>query len=486
MPEQPGLEVAYHNVQPSLEVWKGPDRDSPEKEAVPHYDKEAVHYHQTQYGSAPEVVDSTPKKKPTSRKRLLWIIGTLVVLIVVLATVLGGVLGSKASKSSSPAATEAGPNPAGGPGTGAGNSTNSNSTSTDIPGSKTLRRGSSLSVTGWRNLDGHVEKYLSFQTFIGELGLMKSSGVNDSWESLTAFNLFPPARPDTKIGATTIIFGTTFKPQIEVFYTGAQSRLLGTGYNPNNDGESKFGPDSVNNKFFTGLNSSLASYWPWIIQQDSDGTLVHVRNQLGDGDIFSPQSVWDRNRLNATAWARSPLAIVPLSASFSKMAVEGGYAVFYKSLEGGFLAVEVPSLARAKELDENYTLPWPPIPPEIPLPEKAPIAAFSVAGAGQTVKTHVLWVDEESNISVLFLDTLRGTPTWLVLQPEELKGVDEDSGLACLTLANSPAGPSGGPILLEAGSEDNIRCYFVRGGLVHEATMNVLGAWSVLGVVPIP
>ncbi|KAK4220137.1 hypothetical protein QBC37DRAFT_381845 [Rhypophila decipiens] len=491
MPEQPGLEVAYRNVQPSLEVWKGPDLDSPDKEAVPHYDKEAVRYHQTQYGSAPEVLDTTPKKKSTSRKRLLWIIGTLVVLMVILAAVLGGVLGSKASKSTSPAVTEAGPKPAGGPGTGgagtggAGNSTNSNSTSTDIPRPKTLRQGSSLSVTGWRNMDGHVEKYLTFQTPQDELRLMKSPGVNGSWEAPMSFNAYP--KPDTKITATILMFQDYFRPQIEIFYTGKQSRFLGTNYNDQNPGDIKFVEDSVNSlKFFTGLNSSLASYWPWIIQQDSDGTLVHVRDRLG-GD-FGPNPVWDRNRLNATAQAGSSLAIVPLSTNFSAMAVEGGYAAFYQQIEGGTLAVEVPSLATARELFENYSLSWDLDIPTITLPRRAQLAAFSVArdDAESWVNTYVLYIDEEDNINVLYTDMSTGVPVWTIVQPEQLKGVDTDSSLACLTLASSPAGPSGGPILLEVGSEDNMRCYFVRGGLVQEAKLSEFGGWSVVGVVPIP
>ncbi|KAM7207019.1 hypothetical protein V8F33_000118 [Rhypophila sp. PSN 637] len=486
MTEQPGLEVAYRqHVQPSLEVWKGPDPDSPDKEAVPHYDKDAVRYHQTQYVSAPEVLDTTPKKKPASRKRLFWIIGTLVVLMVILAAVLGGVLGSKASKSTSPAATEAGPKPAEGPGTGGkGDSTNSNSTSTDIPRPKTLRQGSSLSVTGWRNMDGHVEKYLTFQTPQDELRLMKSHGVNDSWEAPMSVNAYP--KPDTKITATIIIFEDYFNPQIEIFYTGKQSRFLGTNYNDQNPGDIKFIEDSVNSlRFFTGLNSSLASYWPWIIQQDSDGTLVHVRNRLLGN--FAPSLVWDRNRLNATAQAASSLAIVPLSTNFSAMAVEGGYAVFYQALEGGTLVVEIPSLERAQELDGNYTLPWPMELPTITLPRRAQLAAFSVArdDTESLVNTYVLYIDE-GNINVLYTDMGSGSPIWTIVQPDALKGVDGDSGLACLTLASSPAGPSGGPILSEVGTEDNMRCYFVRGGLVQEAKMSEIRDWSVVGVVPIP
>lgn len=245
------------------------------------------------------------------------------------------------------------------------------------------------------------------------------------------------------------------------------------------------GDDSVNNvQIVTGLNSSLSSYWPWTIQQDSGGGLLHVRNKLGG---FAPRAEWDVNRINITALVGSSLAVVPMSANFSRIALKGGYGVFFQATDGR-LSVAVTDL-ESPELDPTYPLSWPTELPVITPPKKAAIAAFSVArsdDAQQRVNTYVLYIDESSNINMLYTDVSGGSPVWSTAQPAALRGVDADSSLTCLNMATSPEGPSGGAILLEEGTEDTMRCYFTMGGIVKEAKLVGGTEWTIVGSIPIP
>lgn len=43
------------------------------------------------------------------------------------------------------------------------------------------------------------------------------------------------------------------------------------------------------------------------------------------------------------------------------------------------------------------------------------------------------------------------------------------ASLAYLATTFSPSGPSGGPIPLESGTDETMRCYFMRKGLLKEA-----------------
>ncbi|KAM7209075.1 hypothetical protein V8F20_000684 [Naviculisporaceae sp. PSN 640] len=491
--QQPGMQVAYES---GLEHWDEFYAGGKEATTPDH-----SHYHSGSGSDAPELVTSEtrPQGKSAKRKRILWIIGALVALIVILAAILGGVLGSRAGKSN-PTTTRENTKPTG-DGTDSDSSPTVSPTSkteTNISGSKTMRQGSSLAVTGWRNADGVIEKYLFFQSPQDDLYMMEwkqsKPGSDGTWKAPVSFNA--SAEPDTRLSVSLIVYSDYFTPQIELFYTATSSRLLGTSINDQT--VPKFNDDSINSmQILTGTNSSLSSYWPWTIQQDSDGALRHVRNKLGGSD-YSPQSEWDVNRIeNVTAPRHLPgtsLAVVPMSTDFERIAWKAGYGVFYQGVDGR-LNVQVTDLYSPAILaEEGYHLSWPVELPSIMMPKRTPIAAFSVArGNGDKygrVNTYVLYIDEIFDINVLYTDTSGSIdePLWKVAQPKELKGVDEDSSLACLTMATSPYGPTGGPIPLEPGTEETMRCYFVRDGKVMEVMLKTGTAtdWSVVGNVPIP
>ncbi|KAK0614710.1 hypothetical protein B0T14DRAFT_570614 [Immersiella caudata] len=143
-----------------------------------------------------------------------------------------------------------------------------------------------------------------------------------------------------------------------------------------------------------------------------------------------------------------------MSANFSRIALKGGYAVFYQ-VPSGRLVVSITDL-HIPELDPSYPLSWPPGLPSIPLPDLSPIAAFSVArpqDEQQRADIYVLYLDASPNINVVFTDTSSGSPTWKTTQPPALRGVDPDTSIACLNMATSPRTSTVLEQLLEPASE---------------------------------
>ncbi|KAK1750419.1 hypothetical protein QBC47DRAFT_120912 [Echria macrotheca] len=470
LPQQPGLEVRdnlYHDAK-ELVIPKYPETytgESPVSSLPPPPHSE---YH------------APPDARPR-RKRMWIIIGGLIALVVVLAAVLGGVFGSRAAKSASDSDSAA-KNGTASPDATAGPSPGSNSTTSPL---KNVRQGSALTVAGWRKPDGNIEKYLFYQDPTDGLRYSRCNstqplaGQDSCWGPSRSFFSF--SQPNSQLGVGLLIFATRHQPQVELFYTGESTRLLGTNFN--DQSKPSVAEDSVTEmEIVTGVNSSLTSYWPWTIYQDGSGGLLHVRNQLGGG--WSPASIWDVNRINITAMMGTKLAMVPLSANFTRIAVKAGYAVFYQALDGT-LSVAATDI-NSPERDPSYAVSWPTQLPPITMPKLAPIGAFSVARPSdglQRVDTYVLWIDDSSNVNMLYTDSSSGNAVWKTKQPTSLRGLDKDSNLACLNMGTSPQNAANTPILLDPAS-DEIRCFFQKGGLIMEAKLDGTD-WTVTGSVPI-
>lgn len=535
---QPGLEVA---PQPGLEVAPAQEHGHSFPEVrtnefaldgkepiITKYPYTSVPTYPEPYYHSPEehhaVAEPAPSEQKPRRRPLWLVVGIVAAVVVILAAVLGGVLGSRAAKSSSSSAGPSASSDNGNnssPGPAPSNSTGSSNTTTTTP-PLPVRKGSSLAITGWRKSDGSVASYLFYQDPQDGLRYSKCDTShrtpgNDSscWESPVSFNSFPDA--DTPLAASTIIWGdqyevclsmlarnhlvnllcipslTSGQPQIELFYAGFKTRLLGVNFN--DQSTPPVGDDSVNKALISpGANSSLAAYWPWTLYQDGSGVLFHVRNLLG-GNFGPSGTTWDNNKLNVTALASSRLAVVPMSANFSRVAVKGGYAVFYQ-LPDGHLAVSVTDLT-SPELDQAYPLSWPATLPSIALPKRAPFAGFSVARGGdalQRVDSYILYLDAAANINVLYTDSSAAPSSsgsssqapgvvWKTAQPAALKGVDADTDIACLTMPTSFRNAADVGVLLEQASDDATRCYFQKGGAVVEAKLSQ-GNWVVVGTVP--
>ncbi|KAJ0311021.1 hypothetical protein COL516b_001723 [Colletotrichum fioriniae] len=297
---------------------------------------------------------------------------------------------------------------------------------------------------------------------------------NSSWQTPDKFN--SSADVSARLGATIIQYDASYQPQTEVFYTNDDGRVLGVSINdalsPN------YEEDSIKNMVLNSrVNSSVAAYWPWVMYQESSGGIVEVRNRLRTE--FSPAAEWDKKRLNVSADSDSRLALVPLSTNFSKIAVQGGYGIFYQV--NGALVALIPDLG-SDELATDYADSWPTAVTN--MPGGAPFAAFSVARSSDTLQrvfTYVLYLDNDANISVIYNDA----SSWKTAQPASLKGVDADTDITCLTMATTHRDSFTQEVVLGAQSFDP-RCYFQREGLVREVILSTNNDWVDNGNVPIP
>ena len=515
-PGQPGLEVVVdqHGLELATQEHLGHSLPEVRADEYVRGGKESIIYKYPgpQYSQYPEHYYTLPPppepveaelaaEQPGRKKRLWWIVGGAIAVVVVLAAVLGGVLGSRAARSSGDASSSGASSSSD---TGGGqNPSPSSTTSASTPSStatrpQSIRQGSGLSITGWRKPDGNVETYLFYQDpqdglRFSRCDASRRSPGNDStgWASPVGFNSY--AKAGTHLAASTILWGDQYQPQIELFYAGFNTRLLAVNFNeasvPNTTDDSA---NQVN--INTSLDGGLTAYWPWTLYQDATGVLYHLRNQMLS--LWNPSTTWDNNRLNTTALTASRMAVVPMSSNFTRIALKGGYAVFYQA-PNAKLAVAITDLD-SPQLARDYPLSWPPTAlPDITLPKLAPMAAFSVArpaDAFQRVDTYLLYRDADSNINMVYAagaasssaSSTTSAVQWKTAQPAALKAVDADSDIACLNMATSYYNAAKVPVLLEAASEET-RCYFQRGGRVVEARLDAAKAdWVVVGAVPMP
>ncbi|KAJ4287051.1 hypothetical protein N0V88_007817 [Collariella sp. IMI 366227] len=482
---QPGLEVAQHPVgelevaghQYSQyshlpEVQTG-DYNTGKEPAVTKYPGPG-------YSDDPELYTAaggpaSPGK--TGRKRLWIIVGAAIAVVVIAGAVLGGVFGSRAAKSSADASASQTD------GSGDQDSDSSNKPPVDPPSNTTsgpqmVRKGSSLSVTGWRRPDGSLERFLFYQGVDGALhysrcdtNLLTAGNESTCWQEPVSFDSF--ANASTPLAASTILFRENFMPQVELFYIGFKNRFFGVSFNEK--ATPPVSEDSVNTKkIITHVNSSVAAYWPWTIYQNPEGVLYHVRN-LQDRD-FRASSYWDNNRINITALTGSRLAVVPMSTHFDRIAIKGGYAVFYQDVNEK-LAVSVTDLT-SPELKADYALSWPVEIPDITLPERTPMAGFSVARKGDDkgrVETYLLYLGPARNINVLYTDSSVSPVQWRRKKPEAMQGADENTDISCLTMASTLHNTEDEEGPLPEPADDTMRCYFQRGGKVVEVKLDLKG-----------
>lgn len=477
--EQPGLEVVPREqekfARPDDPTWSGLQvsyhsyYDSGKEAVSDHNDTDKIHVISRQ-----SEVGELDLEQPKRGKRLWLIIGGIIFVLVVAAAVIGGILGSKAAKASqvddSLPASEASPTITPTP-------TDTSNTTTK---SQSIRQGSPLTVTGWSQ-SGGVELFLfyqddEYQVHRSTYNTAKTSD-NSSWQTPDKFN--SSADVSARLGATIIQYDASYQPQTEVFYTNDDGRVLGVSINdalsPN------YEEDSIKNMVLNSrVNSSVAAYWPWVMYQESSGGIVEVRNRLRTE--FSPAAEWDKKRLNVSADSDSRLALVPLSTNFSKIAVQGGYGIFYQV--NGALVALIPDLG-SDELATDYADSWPTgFPAVTNMPGGAPFAAFSVARSSDTLQrvfTYVLYLDNDANISVIYNDA----SSWKTAQPASLKGVDADTDITCLTMATTHRDSFTQEVVLGAQSFDP-RCYFQREGLVREVILSTNNDWVDNGNVPIP
>ncbi|KAK0610362.1 hypothetical protein B0T17DRAFT_110853 [Bombardia bombarda] len=495
---QPGLEVVPQERVYHTEQWPQIQNQDVGMEAVQDSRLEPVYIYHNHHQDKQDKQDehespnepATPFLTRSSRWRRPWvIIACIALVIVVVGAVIGGVLGSRAVRMSN---SDASSSPTAGSSPTASNST-SNGTSNGTLTTSLIRQGSMLTVAGWRKPLG-VEIYLFYQDDRGGLRYSRYDGSrafstekspnNTYWDTSASFNSF--AQNGTHLASTMIVYHQDYQPQTEIFYIGAGSQLLGSSFNPTLPGGFNVNGAINNQNFYTNLSTtSVASFWPYVIYQRSSGQIVRVRNVLDEnwGPVLDK---WIAVGQNITGLVGTKLAVVPLTSTFSEMCWIGGYGIIYQDTNNR-LAAYVPDLERVSQATD-YEASWPTgtqlnntnFPPSLVLPKNSPIAAFTVArpsdtGPKKRVNTYILYLDESSDINVIYNVDEK---SWKTSQPEVLRGADPDTNIACLTLTMSASNGTGKLMNLEEATGDN-RCYFQRGGEVVEAVMSPGMVWTV-------
>jgi len=365
---QPGLEVVpgeHGHHQDAPEVRDTSNDNAKELYVVSKYPGTPGYYSQApeQYDGGGQLLATPPAAPggpaPRRRRRLWIVIGVLVGLMVVLAAILGGILGSRAAAGSSSVSSQQ----PGKAGVGAGTATGTAAAKATPSGTQQrlqqIQQGSALAVTGLRKTDGGLDMFLFYQDPQENIRFSRcdttqvtSGNSKTCWDVPISISTF--ARPGAHLSVGTILYGESLNGQTQLVYSGERNRFLSS--NLNDRITPRVTDDSVNAKQYTmGSNSSLGSYWPWTLYQDSTGRLHHVRNQLRSG--YSPAAEWDEAMLDIVAMNGSSLAIVPMSTNMSRIAEKGGYSLFYQDLQGR-LAVSVIDL-NSPQLDPTYPLSWP-------------------------------------------------------------------------------------------------------------------------------
>ncbi|KAK0663020.1 hypothetical protein QBC41DRAFT_234693 [Cercophora samala] len=470
--DQPGLEVVPHDNLPEVRP-----EEEPKFCLSPVQDQEQKIQLSEEF---PEVIDdkvglgvgspastekgTLPVSKPYQRRKWYIIGGTAsVVVAIIIGVTLGVVLSLKARNNDSTAAV--------------------NGTS----GPQTIRPGSKLSAVGWRKADGDIERYLFYLDPQGQIRRSRSITRGNStptWEVLPGLDL--EATNGTSLAATIALYGTEYNPQTELYYE-TDSKVFGAIFNEARQPNILI--DNVSGGLNRGLTdltmgtgARLAAYWPYLVTQHESGHIIQARQRLGDPsqDVLGS---WSVQNLTIPAYEGGSLCIVPSTSNFSKITTSKGHGVIYQKPDQS-IAIHFPE-------DGNNTVhhvPSDQLPEQLPdeylFPPQAPMAAFALArndndDSNDLVNIYLIIKSYTGRFGVWLAEN---SSSWKEEWPDVFRKVDEDSDIACSSLAVTNSDWEGKEVPL---APDNVRCYFQRDGAVVEVGFGPSG-WTEIGVVPIP
>ncbi|KAK7941601.1 uncharacterized protein PG986_013988 [Apiospora aurea] len=464
-------------------------------------------------------------KKP-NRRRVWIILGVIAAILTIIGAVLGGVLGSRAANSSSSNTQPSSSSGDGDGDTAAGNS--GNDTAPPSAPLRSIRPGSALAVTGWRDgPDFHIrlfyqgpDQLLRYSNFSsredGGWGarrpvlldqLEHKAAVNTSLaaaasvESREIVRLCPPFSRSSFVQKPS-------KGEEKLFYLDTTNTIRLQLFRP---GVRAAGNGGQLNKYpvKAAPGSRLGAYWPSLLSQDGAGTGGQLRWTRYWGVNQQNKPFWEDQGANVTASPNSGLVVVPASSKYGN---SGGF--LFRRGDGKVGN----SLADHSEGGLNRTA-WGKgeLPPSSPLfllfcspcvrvlsltvipgdltknlngltiPEDSPLAAFTVARSGDNpenfVNTYILYVGPKGAVNMVWQDGENSGWKGPVQYPEAFGGADAGTDVACVTPA-AWAGSNFG--YGEIGSAyDMSRCYFqAGGGRVREVQFDG-STWKNRGYLPI-
>ncbi|KAK8084122.1 hypothetical protein PG996_002903 [Apiospora saccharicola] len=398
-------------------------------------------------------------KANRSRRRLWIILGAIAFVVVVVGAAVGGVLGSRAARpprSNTPNGGQVGAN-------------SSNST-TPL---KTIRPGSRLAVTGWR--DGSSGEWYIRLFYQGPDQLLRYSNVSSmetGWNKNSTLldEMEYKAKPNTSLAAATSVEDAK-AGEWKLFYFDDSStirqQIFPTGVkDTGKSGDLNSFPQEA------APGSRLGAYWPFVLSQDVGGKLRWTR-------YWGPKNWVSNTDIDITASPGSGLVVIPAAAKYKDA---GG--LVYRRGDGK------PYNYLADRMGNNTGFAWASgdiannlngltIPPD------SPLAAFSVARSSQSndsdayVNTYILYADTKGAVNMIWQNDQSG---WQgPKQYAAFDGADDGTDITCLT----PAAWDGSGVEVSS-SYDTSRCYFQAGGAGQVREVQFDGTdWKDLGYLPI-
>ncbi|KAK6859690.1 hypothetical protein PG995_003326 [Apiospora arundinis] len=392
-----------------------------------------------------EVATEEPTKK--WRWRPWWIVLGVAGVLALIAIIVGAVVGTRASKSH-------------------GDNEKSNVTGSAL---KNIRQGSRLAVTGWRDGSSYRIR-LFYQDPDDRLRYSEYSGTDSAWNHKSTLLDSLPYKPavNTSLAASTMVNGNDKDGEYKLWYVDDDNTVRLQIFPRGNRNEQGERGNFNDYPLKSAATSPLAAYWPYLASQDNDGRVRWTRCWGASPD----HAFWENRTSGILASPDSGIAVVPALAQ-NKDA--GGFIYRREDMK---LSTYLP-----EHKGNNSGTAWADgdMPSDVPsnsrVPPESPIAAFTVARAGDNagnglVDTYVLYAGWKGRINAYWLADSKGWqgPKRYAAFDAAANGTD----LTCLTPADR--------LTADPGMS---RCYFqADGGAVHEVQFDG-GDWKDLGPLPI-
>ncbi|KAI0890672.1 uncharacterized protein GGS22DRAFT_151546 [Annulohypoxylon maeteangense] len=375
------------------------------------------------------------------KRWIIWAISGALILIIGVGAIIGGIIGARAEKAKHA--------PVGNP---SNIPTVSNTTSSNTPqttSTPSVRLGSRLAVTGYRNATDYSIR-LFYQDEDNQLQFIDKEGASVNWSKPTVLNLpYEPIENGTITAGSDVLDDDV--PKIVFFYEDKDGIIRGQNFNfefENGSIPVNGEPGSINTyPLQIAGNSRISSYFPYLVSQDADNS-IRWSTMIGQNGSDDSAPWW----VNSTGWNGNVKAskaggvvALPIAQNYTNA---GG--IVYRSNEG-MLSVKI----HDESAESNAGVSWKKGALSKEIPANSPIGAFAVGrpyDSDNQINTYILYIDNNGLIQMVWQDddNWQGPETFDVLGSAR-NGTD----IACLTPGSDEAVSAG-----ISKYQDMNRCFY--------------------------
>ncbi|KAI2470068.1 hypothetical protein F4781DRAFT_392239 [Annulohypoxylon bovei var. microspora] len=406
------------------------------------------------------------------KRWVIWALGGTLLILASVGATIGGILRADAVRAKN--APKGGDN--NDSNTPVVSNTTSNATSPDTPETTTkptVRIGSRLAVTGYRNQTDYSIR-LFYQDEDNQIQFMDKEGAGANWTASTMLNL--PYQPieNGSIAAGSYLLDDPV-PKLEFFYEDKNGIIRGQNFNfkfENGTIPVNGDPGSINTYPLQMAESTrISCYFPYLISQDADDS-VRWTTMLGQNTSNLSAPWW----VNDTDWngdvkASKGGGIVALPIAQDYVNAGG---IVYRSSEG-MLSVKI----HDNSAPSNEGVSWRNGALSKEIPADSPIGAFAVGrpyDSNNQINTYILYQDNDGVIQVVWQDdgTWKGPETY-----DALGSANNSTDIACLTPGADNAANVG-----ISKDQDMNRCFYQTNQGIKEVWFDG-SEWHDEGILPV-